>query len=44
MVMSGGKTVDRESNEANHVSRVPENGQPLPLSAMIRGPDGGKTP
>src|SRR5208337_3087253 len=29
---------------ANQVSRVPESGCPLPLSAMICGPDGGKTP
>jgi hypothetical protein len=29
---------------ANQVSRVPKSGCPLPLSAMICGPDGGKTP
>jgi hypothetical protein len=29
---------------ATHVSRVPESGWTLPLSARIRRPDGGKTP
>src|SRR5271157_2115886 len=38
------RTTRREAKGAPGVSRVPESGWPLPLSATIRGPDGGKTP
>src|SRR5271166_3011892 len=31
VVASGGRTVDRDSKEANHVSRAPESGWPPPL-------------
>ena len=45
----GAGTVGRETGEqwpggTIHVSRVPRSGPPLPLSALICGPDGGKTP
>src|SRR5271157_317864 len=40
----GGRTVARGTLRANHASRAPEGGWPLPLSALICGPDGGKTP
>jgi hypothetical protein len=40
----GGRIVARWTMEANQVSRVRDGGWPLPLSALICGPDGGKTP
>jgi len=40
----GGRTVARWTLGANQVSRVRNSGCPLPLSALICGPDGGKTP
>ena len=50
-VERGAGGVERENSghvdvgrQPNQVSRVPDSGWPLPLSALICGPDGGKTP
>src|SRR5271157_5030187 len=44
MTNGGWGMANAATKRAIDVSRVPESGWPLPLSAMSRGPDGGKTP
>jgi hypothetical protein len=44
MTNGGWRMANAATKRANQVSRVPESGRPLPLSALICGPDGGKTP
>ena len=41
---SDGRMVIRWTRGVNQVSRVLESGWPLPLPALICGPDGAKTP
>ena len=42
-IVGRGAWGETESKGANHLSRVPESGWALPLSASIRRPDRGKT-